>query len=96
MKQIFFQSFFPAVLIPAFFSCELEPPSENFRDMAKPDTTQTIQVNLSPFETQYVFTKTVNVHYDLNTFGLKIYNFDFFFVGDNSMYNVSRIYLENR
>lgn len=85
MKRIFFQSFVLAVLIAAFFSCEFEPSSENFRDMAKPDTTQIIQVNLSPFETQYVFTKIVNVHYDLNTFGLKIYNVEFF-VGDNSIH----------
>lgn len=71
-----------------FFSCEYEPTGENFRELTKPDTTKQIQIKLSPFETQYVITFPVHVTYDLNTFGLGIYNVEFF-VGDKSVYKGS-------
>lgn len=51
--------------------------------MAKPDTTKVIQINLSPFETEYVITYPVQVTYDLNTFGLKVYNVEFFVDGQS-------------
>jgi hypothetical protein len=85
MKQFIIQAIFAALISSVIFSCEFEPSSENFIEVAKPDTTRQISVNLSPFETQYVFTKVVNVNYDLNTFGLKIYNVEFF-VGDQSIH----------
>lgn len=71
-----------------FYSCEYEPSGENFRDLAKPDTTKLIQIKLSPFETQYVITYPVTVNYDLNTFGLGIYNVEFF-VDDISIHKGS-------
>jgi hypothetical protein len=85
MKQIIFQLIFIASLLSIFYSCEFEPSSENFIDLARPDTTRQISVDLSPFERQYIFTKFANVTYDLNTFGLKIYNVEFF-VGDQSIH----------
>lgn len=85
MKQFIIQAIFAALISSVIFSCEFEPSSENFIEVAKPDTTRQISVNLSPFETQYVFTKVVNVNYDLNTFGLKIYNVEFF-VGNQSIH----------
>lgn len=72
----------------AFFSCEYEPSGENFRDLEKPDTTTQIQIKLSPFETQYVITFPVHVTYDLNTFGLGIYNVEFF-IDDKSLFKGS-------
>lgn len=78
MKYNFGAAIFITLLIAALSSCEFEPSGENFIDLAQPDTTKMIQVDLSPFETQYIFTKYTNVHYNLNTFGLKIYNVEFF------------------
>ncbi len=75
-----------AVLIVAgFASCEYQLNSDNFRDIAPPDTTKTIHINLSPFEKQYVFTVPTFVTYDLNTFGLNVYNVEFF-VGEQSIH----------
>ena len=55
-------------------SCEYQLDSENFGDISKPDTTQAIQIELSPNDTFYMFTVPVDIHYNLNTFGLTIYN----------------------
>lgn len=87
MKQLTITIFFLFVCC-AFFSCEYEPTGENFRDLAKPDTTKLIQIKLSPFETQYVITYPVHVTYDLNTFGLGIYNVEFF-IDDKSLFKGS-------
>jgi len=73
-------------LAAGFWSCEYQLDSENFLEIAPPDTTKMIQVNLSPFETQYVFTVPTWVSYDLNTFGLKVYNVEFF-VGDQLIHS---------
>ncbi|WP_372950656.1 hypothetical protein, partial [Mariniphaga sp.] len=61
-----------AAIIFGASSCEYQLNSENFRDIAPPDTTKTIQINLSPFDRQYMFTVPTYVTYDLNTFGLNI------------------------
>lgn len=74
-----------AAIIFCASSCEYQLNSENFRDIAPPDTTQTIQINLSPFDRQYMFTVPTYVTYDLNTFGLNIYNVEFF-VGEQSIH----------
>lgn len=74
-----------AILICGTLSCEYQLNSENFRDIAPPDTTQTIQINLSPFDRQYMFTVPTYVTYDLNTFGLNVYNVEFF-VGEQSIF----------
>ena len=73
------------ILIMGITSCEYQLNSENFRDLAPPDTTKTIYVSLSPFETQYMFTIPTYVTYDLNTFGLTVYNVEFF-VGEQSIH----------
>ncbi|MBW6537885.1 MAG: hypothetical protein K0B11_22955, partial [Mariniphaga sp.] len=73
------------ILIAGIASCEYQLNSENFREIAPPDTTQTINVSLSPFETQYMFTIPAYVTYDLNTFGLTVYNVGFF-VGEQSIH----------
>lgn len=78
MKQFFNSALLLLVFFAALTACEFEPSGENFREIAGPDTTKLIQVDLSPFETQYIFTKYTNVNYNLNTFGLKIYNVEFF------------------
>ena len=74
-----------AALILIASSCEYQLNSENFRDIAPPDTTKTINVRLSPFESQYMFTVPTYVTYDLNTFGLNVYNVEFF-VGEQSIH----------
>lgn len=74
-----------AILIYGTLSCEYQLNSENFRDIAPPDTTQTIRINLSPFDRQYMFTVPTYVTYDLNTFGLNVYNVEFF-VGEQSIF----------
>jgi hypothetical protein len=74
-----------AILIYGTLSCEYQLNSENFRDIAPPDTTKTIQINLSPFDRQYMFTVPTYVTYDLNTFGLNVYNVEFF-VGEQSIH----------
>ena len=67
-------------------SCEFQPNSENFIEITPPDTTRTIQINLSPLETQYIFTVPTLVNYDLNTFDLSVYNVEFF-IGDQSIHS---------
>ncbi|MGQ8338949.1 hypothetical protein ACUNWD_20490 [Sunxiuqinia sp. A32] len=77
-----------AVTIGAFVflsSCEHELTSENWQEIAPPDTTKMIQVELTPFETQYIFTVPTLVNYNLNTFGLDVYEVQFF-VGDQLIY----------
>ncbi len=74
-----------AAIIFGTSSCEYQLNSENFREIDPPDTTQTINVSLSPFETQYMFTIPTYVTYDLNTFGLTVYNVEFF-VGEQSIH----------
>jgi hypothetical protein len=66
-----------AALVFVALSCEYQLNSENFREIAPPDTTQTIQINLSPFDRQYMFTVPTYVTYDLNTFELNVYNRNF-------------------
>jgi len=87
MKQLTI-IFFSLLACWAFFSCEYKPSGEYFRDLVKPDTTKQIQIKLSPFETQYVITYPVHVTYDLNTFGLGIYNIEFF-IDDKSLFKGS-------
>lgn len=74
-----------AILIFGVLSCEYQLNSDNFRDITPPDTTKTIHISLSPFETQYMFTVPTYVTYDLNTFGLNVYNVEFF-VGEQSIH----------
>jgi hypothetical protein len=81
MQRFIINVLLPIVLLLSVFSCEYEPSGENFRDIARPDTTRHIQVNLSPLETQYSITVPTNILYDLNTFGLKIYNVEFLLEG---------------
>lgn len=78
MKQFFNSALLLLFFFAALTACEFEPSGDNFRDITGPDSTKMIQVDLSPFETQYVFTKISNVNYNLNTFGLTIYNVEFF------------------
>lgn len=66
------------VSISIFHSCEFQPNSENFIEIAPPDTTRTIQIFLSPLETEYMFTVPTEINYDLNTFDLTVYNVEFF------------------
>ena len=73
-------------LATGLWSCEYQLDSENFREIAPPDTTSMIQVSLSPFENQYMFTVPTWVTYDLNTFGLTVYNVEFF-VGDQLIHS---------
>ncbi len=70
----------------ALWSCEHQLDSENFLEIAPPDTTTMIQVSLSPFENQYLFTVPTWVSYDLNTFGLTVYNVEFY-VGDQLIHS---------
>lgn len=74
-----------AVVFGGTSSCEYQLNSDNFRDIAPPDTTRIIYINLSPFQTQYMFTVPTYVTYDLNTFGLNVYNVEFF-VGEQSIH----------
>lgn len=83
MKQLIASSVISLVLLISFLSCEYIPSGENFRELAKPDTTKLIQIKLSPFETEYVITYPVQVTYDLNTFGLKVYNVEFLVDGQS-------------
>jgi hypothetical protein len=71
-----------------FQSCEFQPNSENFVEITPPDTTRTIQISLSPLETEYMFTVPTELNYDLNTFGLTVYNVEFF-IGDQSIHTGS-------
>jgi hypothetical protein len=64
-------------------SCEYKLKSENFNDINKPDTTQKIYLLLSPKDTFYLFTVPTEIHYNLNTFGLKIYNVEVFIDGSS-------------
>lgn len=67
-------------LLALFFlnSCEYELKSDNFNELAKPDTTRMIELTLDPNDTYYLFTVATAIHFDLNTFGLKIYNVELF------------------
>lgn len=86
MKINLFYLLFIGCLSAGLWSCEYQLNSENYHEIARPDTTKKIQVNLSPFETQYLFTVPTSVSYNLNTFGLKVYNV-LFFVGDQSIHS---------
>lgn len=78
--------FFVGIFI--FQSCEFQPNSENFIEITPPDTTRTIQITLSPLETEYIFTVPTEINYDLNTFDLSVYNVEFF-IGDQSIHSGS-------
>ena len=88
MKRNLIYLFFLGCMSAGLWSCEYQLDSENYRAIPRPDTTQTIQVDLSPFQTQYLFTFLTSVSYNLNTFGLKIYNVEFF-VDDQSVHTGS-------
>ena len=71
-----------------FQACEFQPNSDNFVEITSPDTTRTIQITLSPLETQYMFTVPTEINYDLNTFDLTVYNVEFF-IGEQSVHSGS-------
>jgi hypothetical protein len=86
MKRNLLYLLFAGCLTASLWSCEYQLNSENYRDITRPDTTKMIQMDLSPFETQYLFTVPTSVSYNLNTFGLTVYNVAFF-VGDQSIHS---------
>jgi hypothetical protein len=54
--------------------CEYNIEGDYFRDITKPDTNRFISMELDPADSAYLLTAPAVFHYDLNTFGLKIYN----------------------
>lgn len=68
--------FLPAIL--SLTSCEYELKSENLQNIAVPDTSKRILVQLSASDTSYNITRPTDFFYDLHTFGLNVYDVAFF------------------